>query len=144
MQKATSLSMRRTGVVATYVALVLTVLFYEFASSADAVSWLLIPMFAAFAATILLVVFVYHRGGIWGFVHRKFEDYDEREAVVAMDALRYGYGIFAVLVLSCFFIYAIFEFRVDVVHAAAFLVLAHIIPASIIAWKEGNYSRDKE
>jgi len=144
MQKTTSLTTRRTGVIATYVALVLTIVLYEIVAFSDAISWLLIPMFAAFAATILLVIFVYHRGGIWSFVHRKFDDYDEREAVVAMDALRHGYGIFAVLVLSCLFTYAIFEFRVDVVHAAAFLILAHILPASIIAWKKGNYSCDTE
>jgi len=64
---------------------------------------------------------------------------DERELQNVLVALRYAYGIFAVICLAVLFAQALFLDLTDIVFidvllASSLLYFAHSLPASILAW----------
>jgi len=83
-------------------------------------------------------VIVEVRTGLWMLVHKKPDDLDERELQNVLVALRYAYGIFAVICLVVLFAQAVVLPQeivfVDVLLAASLLYFAHSLPASILAW----------
>ena len=75
----------------------------------------------------------------WKMVHTSTKNLDEREMQVVLHALRYAYGIFAIICLIIIYAFAIVEYQpIDVLLAGGLLYLAHTLPAAIIAWKEKN------
>ncbi|MCK5699806.1 MAG: hypothetical protein KAI29_01575 [Cyclobacteriaceae bacterium] len=73
----------------------------------------------------------------WKMVHTSSKKLDEREIQVVLNALRYAYGIFAIICLVLIYAFAIAEKQpIDVLLAGGLLYLAHTLPAAIIGWKE--------
>ena len=73
----------------------------------------------------------------WKMVHTSSENLDEREMQVVLNALKYAYGIFAIICLILIYAFAIAEKQpLDVVLAGGLLYLAHTLPAAIVGWKE--------
>lgn len=93
---------------------------------------------------------LYLRTGLWKFVHTPMKKLDEREAMVIYESLRRSYALFSVLCLVYICILTItIRFSINIVTSAgdasfgiimanALIYLAHILPASIIAWTEKN------
>jgi len=84
-------------------------------------------------------VIVEVKTGLWMLVHKKPDDLDERELQNVLVALRYAYGIFAVICLAVLFAQALVLdltdlVFIDVLLAASLLYFAHSLPASILAW----------
>jgi len=70
-------------------------------------------------------------------VHTSSKSLDEREMQVVLSAVRYAYGIFAIICLILIYAFAVAEKQaIDVLLAGALLYLAHTLPAAIIGWKE--------
>ena len=73
----------------------------------------------------------------WKMVHTSSENLDEREMQVVLNALKYAYGIFAIICLILIYAFAIAEKQaIDVLLAGGLLYLAHTLPAAIVGWKE--------
>jgi heme/copper-type cytochrome/quinol oxidase subunit 2 len=83
---------------------------------------------------LLSLVNLYVRTGLWTFVHRPIGKLDERELMQGNTTLRIAYSIFSMVVLLFLLAVAVFGFEVDIVMVVVLLLLAHILPASIIAW----------
>ena len=61
---------------------------------------------------------------------------DERELQVTNTGLKYAYAIFTVTALVAIYWHAITEIQVNGLTAAGLLYLAHILPATVIGWRE--------
>ena len=73
----------------------------------------------------------------WKMVHTSSKNLDEREMQVVLNALKFAYGIFAIICLILIYAFAIAEKQpIDVLLAGGLLYLAHTLPAAIIGWKE--------
>ena len=80
------------------------------------------------------------RTGLWSLTHAKAENLDERQVMVTREALRYSYQIFVPCSLLLMFAAAVAANHVihifDAVLPAGLLYLSHILPGSILAWRE--------
>lgn len=73
----------------------------------------------------------------WKMVHTSSKNLDEREMQVVLNALKYAYGIFAIICLILIYTFAIAEKQpIDVLLAGGLLYLAHTLSAAIVGWKE--------
>ena len=74
---------------------------------------------------------------LWKMVHASYNNLDEREMQVVLNALRYAYSIFAIICLIIIYAFAIAEYHpIDVLLAGGLLYLAHTLPAAIVGWNE--------
>jgi hypothetical protein len=80
------------------------------------------------------------RTGLWRLTHTKVENLDERQVMVTREALRYSYVIFVPCSLLLMFAAAVAAnhgWRIfDAVLPSGLLYLSHILPATILAWRE--------
>lgn len=134
--KLMSRNARRAGVVVTFAMLVATVTLFYVVKAGGFCTWSAVLLSAAVMATIVMYAVFYVRTGMWRFVHRDFASYDEREARVALGALRFAYAIFTVVALGLMLVASATAFEINVVLVAGLILTAHILPASVIAWNE--------
>ncbi len=139
MQIRESRPRRRRWVFVNYCSLLLLLIFW------NALPWLEVDDLFRLLSLVLFIplivisfVIVQVRTGLWMLVHRKPDDLDERELQNVLVALRYAYGIFAVICLAVLFTQAVVPeveiVFIDVLLAASLLYFAHSLPASILAW----------
>ena len=132
---------RRIGVVLNLLSLFLFLVFYY---AGRALGWdrLLLIGGVSVCLAVWLVSFitVHVRTGLWKFVHTRVDDLDERQAQVAHEALRYSYATFTVICLLIMFFNATTGYRghymFDAILPASLLYVAHILPSSVLAWRE--------
>ena len=136
MKKEISRKSRRFGVVINYIALILLNIFYEMIKRTDATEISTTGAITSFILILITFIIYYYRTHIWHFIHAKIEELDEREILVIHNSLRYAYGVFAVIALVIIYLYSLSEGRVSLILAISMIYFAHILPASIIAWKE--------
>ncbi len=130
---------RRIGVLINYFALVMTLVFFEITKYGIGLSHWAGFAFAGVFLLILILsfVYVYVNSGLWALTHKKTENLDERQIQVVTNAIRVSYSTFVIIVIILVYLFAILGVgTIDVVFAASLLYLAHIIPASILAWTE--------
>ena len=139
MKDNISLLKRRWGVAINYTALFLAVTFFEL------IRYGILPAgwigFGAIGILLLVLIIsfasIYVQTGLWSLIHKKTEKLDEREIQVVTQSIRVSYSIFAVAVVLMIYLFVVFELgSLDVIIAAMLLYLAHILPASILAWTE--------
>jgi len=89
-----------------------------------------------FALSILIWGFlvIYLKTGIWRYTHLSLKRLSEEEKQEMNSVIRKAYTLFSVLILALLFVVAILKLEITVVVAATLLYLAHILPASIVAW----------
>jgi len=69
--------------------------------------------------------------------HASYEKLDEREMQVVFKAISISYSLFAITTLVIIYIFILSGLgQIDAVLAVCLLYIAHILPASIIAWNE--------
>lgn len=88
---------------------------------------------------IFTFIWTYIKSGLWTFTHKKIEKLDEREIILNDNALRAAYTIFSILVLALLLFYSTQEIIPGIVSSVALILIAHILPASIIIWKRETY-----
>lgn len=130
---------RRIGVVLNIAALLIAVILFELmrfnAGIGTTAGVISIGLFLLLVIGTFMAVF--GATGIWKLSHQKMKSLDERQIQVVLNATRISYSVFVILVLILIYGYAIMEKGpIDVVIAVALLYLAHLLPASILAWTE--------
>jgi hypothetical protein len=127
---------RRLWVTLNYAALVgfVIIWFFILAGHKNVLSY----SFGAISLIVVLIsfYFAYLKTRIWNLVHTSVLKLDEREISVIYYALRYAYSIFAILCLIIMIAISLSKKPIDIMTVAVLIYLAHILPASIIAWKE--------
>ena len=137
MKKQNSKTRNRVWIILNYLSLIVGMfLFYAVKIYHLPLSFLMLEI-GIFAIFIFSLYKAFIQTNFWKLVHAKSINLDEREMQVVLNALRYAYGIFAIICLVIIYAFAIAEFRpIDVVLAGGLLYLAHTLPAAIIGWNE--------
>jgi len=143
MEAAISQSKRKMWVMVNYLALILLLASFYAADRAGFTTLSIVA--GCFAAVMLVLSFivVFGQTRLWRFVHTTADRLDEREIMVTYESLRHSYGFFTVICLVIFLVAELFRddllggFEIPLMPViAALIYLAHILPASVIAWTE--------
>ena len=134
MEKQLSQTKRRVGVLLSYLSLIVVVLLFEYCTKNDWNLTFSIIEIALLAIFISSFIITFIKTGLWQFSHKKIKNLDEREIIVTSKSLRISYSIFTIIAVFLIFILGITNLSISVVAAASLLIIAHILPASIIAW----------
>lgn len=127
---------RRTGVVFTFISLILIVLIFEYCIIKQWNTALTIIEIVLLFVFVLSFVITFIKTGLWKFTHKPFEKLDEREIALTGKSLRYAYAIITVLILIILLSFSLLNKHISIVLIASLIIFAHILPASIIAWTE--------
>jgi len=149
MDAVISQSKRKMWVILNYASLVLVIVMFYWADQTDLTAPVAIAGLASLILLIASFIVVYARTGLWKFVHTKVEKLDERQMLVTYESLRHSYGLFAIVCLLVFLLaeLIVHEFGGGYKLAlmpviAALIYLAHVLPASVLAWTEREIFRE--
>ena len=135
MESIRTKTRNRMIIILNYLSLIISLILFEYFREAGA--WDLLSV-SAIAGSILVFIisfyYAYGKSGAWKQAHRPFSRLDEREAGIAYEALRIAYAVFSVTILIALLLYAISGMAVSMIIFASFLLLAHLIPASVLVW----------
>jgi hypothetical protein len=139
MDHTISLERRRISVVLNIISVILLVFVFELIKfevfSEKILGFILLGLLLIIA--IVSFIYVFGITGVWKMSHQKLKNLDERQIQVVLNSIRISYSIFVIFTLVIIYVFALLEKGpVDVVIAASLLYLAHILPASIMAWTE--------
>jgi len=140
MQTIRTINNRRIGVVLTLLSLCAMVIIFECSKIHRNVALFISTEIIAFVIFSVSFVLTYLKTGIWQFTHKALKKLDEREITLTSKSLRIAYCIFTVVILILLLSLAITDTPASIVLVASLILLAHILPASAIAWTE-NYER---
>ncbi|UCG61377.1 MAG: hypothetical protein JSV52_13810 [Candidatus Zixiibacteriota bacterium] len=148
MDTVISRSKRKMWVILNYASLILVIVMFYWADQSDLAAPVAIVGLTALILFVISFIVVYARTGLWKFVHTKVEKLDERQMLVTYESLRHSYAVFAVVCLLVFLAaeLIVHEFSGGYKLAlmpviAALIYLAHVLPASVIAWTEREIYR---
>jgi len=130
---------RRIGVVLNIAALFLTVFLFELIRFDMGIGKIagIVLMGLSLVTVIISFIIVFGSTRIWKMSHQRMKALDERQIQVILNATRISYSIFVIVALILIYGFALIEKGpIDVVIAASLLYLAHLLPASILAWTE--------
>ena len=138
MKMRESVEKRRIGVIFTLLSLCSMLLIFEYYKMEHGNNVILaieiIPIIIFIASFIITFI----KTGLWVFIHKPLKKLDEREIALTSKSLRFAYSIFTVVVLAILLFLAITQTQIDVVLVVSFILFAHLLPASYIAWTEKN------
>lgn len=126
---------RKIGVVVNMTSLLVLMIVSEYTFKYDRNIVLLIIGLAAFIFILITFIFTYWKTRLWHFVHKPIRKLDERELQITGNLLRIAYAIFTVIALSVLLLSSLMETQVSIITVAALIYFAHILPATVIAWK---------
>ena len=137
MKNQNSITQNRVWIILNYLSLVAgMLLFYAVKIYHLPLSFLMFEI-GIFAIFLFSLFKAFIQTKFKKLVHAKSKNLDEREMQVVLNALRYAYGIFAIICLVIIYAFAVAEYHpIDVVLAGGLLYLAHTLPAAIIGWNE--------
>lgn len=149
MEAAISQSKRKMWVVINYFALLLLIASFYTADRIGLTALTISAGSFAILAVVVSFIQVYARTGLWRFVHTRAENLDEREMLMTYESLRHSYGLFAVICLVVFLFAELVTkefgggYKLALMPViAALIYLAHVLPASVIAWTEREIYRE--
>ncbi len=128
---------RKIGVVINMTSLLVLMIISEYTFKYDRNIVLLIIGLAALILILISFIFTYWKTRLWHFVHKPIRKLDERELQITGNLLRVAYAIFTVIALSVLLLSSLLEMQVSIITVAALIYFAHILPATVIAWKGG-------
>ena len=134
MEKQLSQTKRKAGVLISYLSLIIVVLLFEYCTKNEWSLTFTIIEIGLLAIFISSFIITFIKTGLWQFSHKKIKNLDEREIIITSKSLRISYSIFTIIAIIIIFILGITNISISVVTAASLLIIAHILPASIIAW----------
>ena len=140
MQTIRTINNRRIGVVLTLLSLCAMVIIFECGKIHRNIALFIAIEIIAFLIFSVSFVLTYLKTGIWQFTHKALKKLDEREIALTSKSLRIAYAVFTVVILILLLSLAITDTPASIVLVASLILLAHILPASAIAWTE-NYER---
>ena len=128
---------RRGAVVFNYVCLaIILIVFYSIKYLGLEKTYILFEIVPIIGMIISFRI-AFGTSNLWKLTHTSFSKLDEREMQLVYKATTYSYSIFTILCLALIYTFNLLGLAIiDVVAAACLLYIAHILPASIIAWNE--------
>jgi hypothetical protein len=127
---------RRAWVVVNYASVVTFIAAFIAGEQTGWTAWIVAVIGAGLLLAAGSFIGVYWKTGLWRLVHAKDDELDERQRQITHDALRHAYSIFTVVTLLIL-LYVAFTYQDwGIIVLASLIYFAHIIPASIIAWRE--------
>ena len=141
MDMRRSKSQRRAGVVVNFASVVLFLIIYYAGMN---LGWSAVLLAAGVLVTLAIAlgsfIVVHVSTGLWKLGHSSIDKLDERQIQVTHEALRHAYATFTVIALAIIGFNAIAgshgHYVFDVVLPVTLIYVAHVLPASIIAWRE--------
>jgi len=124
----------KLGIILTLLSLVGLVWIFECASvnTWNAVSIVAeVILFAIFIAGFIISAV---KTGFWKYVNTSIKDLEEKESIVINKALKAGYALFSIIALCILIVFSLIGKPISIVMAVALILLAYIIPITIIAW----------
>ena len=88
---------------------------------------------------MISLVVTYVKTGLWKFTHKSLDKLDEREVLLTSKSLRYAYSIFTIIVLGLLLSFSVIERQINIVLVVSLILVAHILPASVIAWTQKRF-----
>ena len=130
--------MKKFGTILNLSSLIVIVLFFELVKLNN---WN--PQILVYEAIPFLILLISHiqsftRSGAWKFVHISFNNLDENEKSLRLNATRISYSLFTIFILAVLIIYHLLDLKLNMILIASFIYLAHIMPAYILSWSEYN------
>jgi hypothetical protein len=128
---------RKIAVVANFLSVILIlIIFYGVRYFGIPKMYLLLEIFPFFSLIINFKI-AFGKSNLWKITHTSFNKLDEREMQLVYKATTDSYSIFTILCLVLVYTFSLLGLAlIDVIVAACLLYIAHILPASIIAWNE--------
>jgi len=138
MEKEISKRKRKIGIIINFLSLIFIIILIQVGKPYGLdTTLIMIGTLGALIVGLISFISVYWKTRLWRLVHTSISELDERQIHVVYNSIRYSYGIFCILCLIIIYFNAIIEkINIDVLTAGSLLYLAHILPASIIAWTE--------
>ncbi|MBN1213652.1 MAG: hypothetical protein JXA92_13855 [candidate division Zixibacteria bacterium] len=142
-KKEVSLPGRRFGVFINYVSLALLLGWFYVAEKLGMDIALLAVGLALFVVVVVSFIIVHMRTRLWYLTHSPVDNLDERQREVTLDALRFSYSYFTVILLLLFLAFELLRryssgfSGVSIMPVIAVMIYtAHTLPAAILAWTE--------
>ena len=137
MNQQLSKTARKTWIVLNIVSIILIVSFFYLGQLLEVPA----VFFAGGGVSVIIAITsfikVFIKTGLWKMVHSSQHSLDERQVQVILNAMKYSYSIFTILIIAIVYGFALFnKGPVNVLVAACLLYIAHILPAAIIGWSE--------
>jgi len=138
MQKEIPKSTRKMGIIINYLSLIFIIILIQVGKPYGLNTvFILTGTLGALIVGVISFIYVYWKTRLWRLVHTSFSELDERQIQVVFNSIKYSYSIFCILCLIIIYFNAVIEkTEIHVLTAGSLLYLAHILPASIIAWTE--------
>ncbi len=130
---------RRSLIIFNGLTSLLFVISFEFKEFMEGFDPFFILRGSILVTAILTYLAVFRKRGLWRFVHRDFETMDEREKILAGNAVQKAYSLFAILILIILMVYALSEHSINMIVVSFLTYLAHIIPSAVLAWDDYKY-----
>ncbi|HBY18809.1 MAG TPA: hypothetical protein DEH00_06530 [Candidatus Marinimicrobia bacterium] len=134
METKTSPGKAKLGVILTFLSLIGLVWVFECASANEWTAFMIV------AEILLVIIFIAGfitsavKTGCWKYVNTSIKDLEEQESIIINKALKTGYALFSIIALCLLIIFSIIAKSISIVMAVALILLAYLIPISIIAW----------
>ena len=138
MNNTLSLKNRKWLISINLITLCATIIFFEVFKEMFKTAERTLFLVGILAVLLLIIIvtyyIVFYKTRLWHLVHISDKKLDERELQVTNTGLKYAF--FTVTVLVAIYWHAIAEINVNGLTAAGLLYLAHILPATVIGWRE--------
>lgn len=124
--------MKKIGAILNLSSLIVIVLFFELVKLNN---WN--PQILVYEAIPFLLLLISHiqsfaKSGVWKFIHISFNNLDENEKSLRLNATRISYSLFTIFILAVLIIYHLLDLKLNMILISSFIYLAHIIPAYVI------------
>ena len=137
MNKELSKTARKSWITVNFLSLVLIVFFFYLGRGLGKPVIFFIGSGISLMVVVYTFIRVFIQTGLWKMIHGGQSQLDERQTWVVLQAIKFSYSIFTILVLLIVYGFAVLNLGViHVLVAACLLYLAHVLPAVIIGWKE--------
>ncbi|MFH1851247.1 MAG: hypothetical protein ABIA75_02785 [Candidatus Neomarinimicrobiota bacterium] len=144
MKNNLSFAKRKLLIIINIFMLCSTIIFYELFKNSNWTAVTVGILVSLLLAIIITYYVVFYKTRLWHLVHVPETKLDEREIQVTNFGLKYAYAIFTVTALVVIYWHNIAEIYVNGLTAAGLLYLAHILPASVIGWREEDIAWGNE
>jgi|GEM_PF-920259 len=134
----------KLGIAFNFLSIIGIVLIFEYCQVHGWTTMFKVVEFTLIALLSICFYLSFIKTGLWQFSHKSFIKVDERELLIINRSLRYAYAIFSVIVLCLLLLIALLKFEISIVLAVSMILLAHLIPASIIGCSEKPISYGRE
>lgn len=142
MELTKSIQERRIGVVVTFICLFSVVSIFEYGRNIGWDNSLKIAEIILLVVFITSLIFTFFKTGLWKFTHKPLNNLDEREIKLTSKSLRYAYSMFTVIVLLLLLLFSIINKPLNIVLVVSLILVAHMLPASVIAWTEKQVNNE--